>query len=236
MFQFKRTLLVSLLLLILLCPSARAAAVAAGSTYEAPTLILILPNHVTSGSLIDAVIAGTNFRPGARVTLTQPGAPDLPGLDVVVESASIISCRFDLTGNQVGNWSLVVQNDDGQMAVLPNAFKAELPNLVLVGPVSVVSGPMRPTVSGGPGSALIQYTLSRDAEITIYIFNIRGERVWQTTLAAGGLGGSVGVNQISWQGVDNFKEKASSGVYFIFLNAPAGGKSQTIGKTKLVVL
>jgi hypothetical protein len=234
LFQLKRTLLVSFLLLVLLCPFARAAS--ADSTYEAPSLILVLPNNVTSGSLIDAVIAGTNFRPGARVSLTQPGAPDLPGLDVVVESASIISCRFDLTGDQVGNWALVVQNDDGQTAVLLNAFKAELPNLILVGPVSVVSGPMRPTVSGGPGTALIKYTLSRDAEITIYIFNIRGERVWQTTLAAGGLGGSVGVNQISWQGVDNFKEKASSGVYFIFLNAPVGGKSQTIGKTKLVVL
>ena len=233
MFQHKRTLLVSFFLLILLCPFARAAS--AGSTYEAPAILLILPNQVTSGSLVDAVIAGTNFRPGVLVSLTRPGGPDLPGLDVVVESGSIISCRFDLTGNQVGYWSLAVQNDDGQTAVLPNAFKAELPNLILVGPVSVVSGPMRPTVSG-PGTALIRYTLSRDSEITVYIFNIRGERVWQTTLAAGGVGGSVGVNQIGWQGVDNFKEKAGSGVYFIFLNAPVGGKSQTIGKTKLIVL
>ncbi len=82
----------------------------------------VSPTSATS--TVSLTIAGTGFQAGASAKLSRSGFADaLPTTDCVfVNSTSLQSCQYDLTGKQNGLWDVVVTNADGQIGILPAAF------------------------------------------------------------------------------------------------------------------
>jgi hypothetical protein len=200
--------------------------------YAAPQVSAIRPNRGTNDAAIDiTALSGKYFRSGAKVWLTKTGESDIAATNVVVVSSDLITCRFDLTNKTAGRWSVVVENEDGQRGTLAEGFGVETPAVSVVGPVTASVNPFDPGVS----ATAIRYNLSKDAEITIYVYNIRGVRIWQKTFPVGAAGGSVGANEVEWRGISEFKEIAPQGVYFVRVTTTANGELKTIGQMKIMV-
>jgi hypothetical protein len=200
-------------------------------TFAAPAVVSITPNSGTNNGPVNITsLTGTNFRTGAVVRLAQNGQNDIVASAVAVPSASTITCSFDLTGKAAGLWDVKVTNDDGQTGTLPASFKVETPNVAVVKPVVSSQNPFNPA----HGSASINYTLSKDANIIIYIYDIRGQRIWQYAAPAGGGGGSTGGNSVVWDGLTAFKTGAASGVYIVEVTTTDGG-FKVLSRMNLIV-
>ena len=83
----------------------------------------------------------------------------------------------------------------------------------------------------------LTYTLSRDAEVVISIYDTVGEQVLESVFLAGANGGRLGANDaFTWEGRRNFFELVSPGVYICRITATdAAGESRTEG-TKIAVI
>jgi len=89
---------------------------------EPPRVEAISPD---TGSVDDialtVTITGSNFQPGATVLLQQGGSSILAtGVTVVDETH--ITCTFDLSGQPLGAWDVVVTNPDSRTGTLPAGF------------------------------------------------------------------------------------------------------------------
>ncbi|MFA6418386.1 MAG: hypothetical protein WCW67_04495 [Candidatus Margulisiibacteriota bacterium] len=201
--------------------------------FPAPTVASITPARGTNDGVVEIIdLAGGNFRSGATVSLSKAGQSAIAGENVVVISSAKINCRFNLAGKEIGIWDLSVTNDDGQFASLPLGFKVEAASIGVVGTVVSTSNPFNPAA----GPTTLKYTLTKDADITLYIYNIRGERVWQRFFSAGTAGGQVGVNEINWDGLTDFKSLVSFGVYILDVTTKEDGKIKGLSRTKIAIV
>lgn len=107
-----------------------------------PTVTGITPNSALNSGLVGITnLAGTGFVNGATVKLTKTGQDNIPGTDVVVVSATKITCTFDLTDRLPGAWNVAVTTPGGS-ATLEHGFT------IIAAPVPA------PTVTGiTPNSA-----------------------------------------------------------------------------------
>jgi len=202
-------------------------------TAVAPTVSSITPAKGLNDALVSITdLAGQNFRSGAAVKLSLTGAGDISADKVVVESAAKITCRFNLAGQTVGIYDVVVTNDDGLSGTLAAVFKIESPVLEVVKPVKSTKNPFDPRL----GPTTLSYSLSQDVNLTVYIFNIRGERIWEYRAPAGTPGGQVGENKVLWDGITMFRENAPAGVYLVHLTTTVGGTMKTLSKTKIAII
>ncbi|MFA4844924.1 MAG: hypothetical protein WC632_08285 [Candidatus Margulisiibacteriota bacterium] len=202
-------------------------------TAVAPTVSSITPAKGLNDALVSITdLAGQNFRSGAAVKLSLTGASDISADKVVVESAAKITCRFNLVSKTVGIYDVVVTNDDGLSGTLAAIFKIESPVLEVIKPVESEKNPFDPRL----GPTTLSYSLSQDVNLTVYIFNIRGERIWEYRAPAGTPGGQVGENKVLWDGITLFRENAPAGVYLVHLTTTAGGGMKTLSKTKIAII
>ena len=89
-----------------------------------------------------------------------------------------------------------------------------------------------------PNAALkLTYTLSRDAEVIVSIYDTVGEQVLESVFLAGDNGGRLGANDaFTWEGRRNFFELVTPGIYICRITATdADGESRTEG-TKIAVI
>jgi hypothetical protein len=201
-------------------------------TSLAPAVTSITPNKGYNNAIKNITnLAGINFKPGATVKLTKSGETDIDGTSVNVETAIKITCSFDLTNKATGLWNVVVTNSDLQTGSLAQGFRIETPGLAVTVPIRSEKNPFDP--STGPTKLI--YSLSKDATIAVYIFNIRGERVWDYKAPAGSNGGRVGANDVSWNGIV-FDSYVGNGVYFVRLTAMVNGQIKTLSTTKIAVI
>jgi PKD repeat protein len=121
-------------------------------TNPAPTLVSVQPAAgLNNGPVVITNLSGTNFLPGASVSLSRTGSPDIEADPVTVETSRKISCTVDITGAEPGLWNITVMNPDGQVATLVKAFTIANPPPSLTGitPGSGVIGTTFPvTVEG----------------------------------------------------------------------------------------
>ncbi len=87
-----------------------------------PTISGISPSGGSNAGKVNVALAGTNFTPGATVNLNRTGFPDIIGSNTNVPSGVNITCIIDLTGTTVGNYNIVVTNNDGNSGMLENGF------------------------------------------------------------------------------------------------------------------
>ncbi len=201
-------------------------------TFAAPTVTSITPVSGTNNGPVNITsLAGANFRAGAVVRLTQTGQNDIVATAVTITSTNL-TCTFDLTGKASGLWDVTVTNSDGQSGTLPAAFKVETPTVSVTKPVVSSANPYNPST----GTTSINYSLSKDANIVIYVYNIRGERVWQYVAPAGSAGGAVGDNSVAWNGfMTSFGGFAPEGVYIVEVTSTDGG-FHVLSRTKIAVV
>lgn len=89
----------------------------------APTVSEISPDDKATGTLVaSTAITGTNFIPGASVTLTAAGKSDINATNVTVNSNTSITASFSLSSAETGTYNVVVTNPDSQSATLSNGF------------------------------------------------------------------------------------------------------------------
>jgi len=87
-------------------------------------------------------------------------------------------------------------------------------NFEVVGPIVNYPNPFRPLKGETTG---IAYTLTKDAQITLYIHDIRGTVLWKRTYEPFEEGGNAGYNEIIWNGRSDFGETVGNGIYIIKL-------------------
>jgi hypothetical protein len=63
----------------------------------------------------------------------------------------------------------------------------------------------------------ISYKLSKSADVTIYLFNQIGRLVKKSDYLSGSLGAYSGRNDVPFDGLDNFGDKLSNGVYIYYV-------------------
>jgi hypothetical protein len=216
-------------------PDGRAGTLSAAFTigYAAPTVVSITPAKANNDATVEiADLAGTGFRAGATVKLSKQSESDITADNVVVVSSSRISCRFNVVNKTVGLWDVTVANADGLSATLPLGFKIEAPTVQIVGQLRSSLNPYNPA-SGGTS---IDFTLSKDTNITVSIFNIRGEKVWERFYPAGQTGATAGQNSIPWDGMTDFRSRVSFGVYIVVVTSKADGSVKELARTKIAVV
>ena len=103
-------------------PDAREGALLQGFTIVSFRVTSITPPGGTIGSIVDITnLAGSGFQLGATVKL-KLGTSEINATKVVVQSGTLITCTFNLTGAQQGNYDVVVTNPGGQTATFAGGF------------------------------------------------------------------------------------------------------------------
>ncbi len=96
------------------------------------------------------------------------------------------------------------------------------------GPVSIIGEPIAYPSPFSPTKNMngveIQYTLSDDASIDIYIFSVSGEIVKKISCMAGFEGGSAGLNKVRWDGRMDAGGLVGNGIYVTTFVSKSEGK------------
>ena len=88
--------------------------------------------------------------------------------------------------------------------------------------------------SPGPGKELtLQYSLSRNADIELFVFSSDGQAVKKLSFSKGEEGGKEGLNKVSWDGVSNTGVRVGNGIYIATIIDRE--VRDVLGKIKLVV-
>lgn len=102
----------------------RTAPVPSAASAPTPQVTSITPGGGNNdGVLHISRLAGTNFLPGAVVSLSKAGEQDIQATEVVVASDSRITCEIDLSGAAPGFWGVRVNHPGGPAGVLDSAFE-----------------------------------------------------------------------------------------------------------------
>lgn len=115
---------------------------------------------------------------------------------------------------------------------------------VLVASVEVLGGPVRligtPITYPSPFSiprhrkVTIQYILSADANIDIFLISVAGQRIKRFSCDAGQEGGTAGVNKITWDGLTDQGFLAGNAIYVGTIVSRDDGR--LLGRLKLTIV
>jgi hypothetical protein len=125
-------------------------------------------------------LAGSGFQSGAAVRLIKTGQADIVATNVVVVSASKITCDLDLRGAYPGQWTVRVTNPDTQDAELYNGFTVKglvflplvvsgwppIPDTPVLNAISNPDGDGNYTVSWNAADWADTYTLEEDDNVS----------------------------------------------------------------------
>jgi thermitase len=155
----------------------------------------------------------------------------------------ILSSSAPQPSGLLGNWN--IYNLSGNYVLrlkvkdLAGHFSTSSKNVQILSEISPPPGISTPTkVSPNPFNPTIQsvtnmsYSLTQNYPVTLYLFDLSGNLIWQKFYAAGDMGGKAGDNLVTWDGRTLYGESAQNGVYLYKI--VAGGK--VIGSGKLVLL
>jgi FlgD Ig-like domain len=92
-----------------------------------------------------------------------------------------------------------------------------------------VPNPFRPKQGEG---TTIMYSLSTDTSTKLIIYDITGKAVWQKSFNPGDEGGKSGVNNVYWDGKNDFGEYVSNGAYIYLITS----SNKVISKGQMAVM
>lgn len=98
------------------------------------------------------------------------------------------------------------------------------------GAVAGVGNYPNPFTAGRGGRTKIHYSLKADSQVVIKIYDLLGKLVWHRVFSPGTAGGSVGVNDVAWDGRNDKGSYVGAGAYICVVKA--GGEA---GKVKIAV-
>jgi hypothetical protein len=205
------------------------------STFETPVITSITPNQGYNTASYEVVIRGWNISSDAIASLTGSlSQPTIYGTNITVETSTSMECKFDLTNADPGKRNVLVTNTGyGKNGSLAGGFTVKGPGKVeIVG--TPVNDPNPVIPSAGPTQ--IKYTLNTSATITLYLFNQKGELIWQKTIPSGQNGGSAGNNSVPWNAISSFNEEVPTGVYLLSIVSRSDGATRELRRMKIAVL
>jgi len=100
----------------------------------------------------------------------------------------------------------------------------------------------RPAASPNPfnpsnqSTVYFTYNLEDNYAVTIYLFDLSGNMVWQKSFSAGEQGGKAGQNLAPWNGLNLFGEMVEGGVYLFKIVSQTGSAKKVIGSGKIIIL
>ena len=110
-------------------------------TYPPPVITSITPSSAINNGVVGITdLAGSNFMNGATVILAKTGETPIATINGPIVQPNKILCFFDLTGQPVGVWDVVVNNPDGQNGTLPAAFTIYYPQAPVVTGIAPATG------------------------------------------------------------------------------------------------
>lgn len=90
--------------------------------YSAPSITSTSPVTAENSGYKTIWVVGNHFRKGIKAVLVKEGSTNILNTSMNIVSETSLNCSFKLTGIAVGNWNLVVTNDDGKSATLANCL------------------------------------------------------------------------------------------------------------------
>lgn len=97
-----------------------AVAAAQGTTAASPSIKDVKPREGAQGAEISLEISGTDFKSPKTVRLVR-GSEVMIGSEILSSPTKIL-CRVTIDKDPDGKWDVVVENEDGKLARLPEAF------------------------------------------------------------------------------------------------------------------
>jgi hypothetical protein len=120
----------------------------------------------------------------------------------------------------------------------PATTASEVANVsVLGGPVRMIGIPIcypSPFSISKQKTMFIQYELSADANIEIYLIGVSGQRVKKFVCLAGQEGGAAGINKVQWDGRSDMGSLAGNAIYVGTIIAKDEGR--LLGKVKATLV
>lgn len=195
-----------------------------------PILLSITPSSGFNTSPVSVTLAGTNFDANSTVYLTRTGEDNIPIRSLQLVSATELRGEFDLAGKKTGNWTVVVEDtSDETTSTLADGF--EVKNYSYDMGIAINSpNPFDPARE----RTTIQYQLANNTDVTVVLFTTTADLIWKRTYASGSPGGSAGENSITWDGLSDFGELMSNGVYLF--HVIDRGANKTVARGKIAII
>ncbi|MFO7915432.1 MAG: M6 family metalloprotease domain-containing protein [Candidatus Krumholzibacteriales bacterium] len=185
----------------------------------APSLVSVTPDtaDVSEADTVDiAAILGTRLNYGATFYLTNGTDPDIPALGAEWVGHEKMTGTIDISGANPGLYDVVVENPDGQTAVLPDGFEITgsitdagdpgLPERFALG--QNYPNPFNP-------STIIPFEISERQPVTLRVYDVNGKLI--RTLVDNVL--SPDAYRVQWNGKNDRGMDVISGVYFYRVQA-----------------
>jgi hypothetical protein len=162
------------------------------------------------------------------------GEPVLALADTLagLETRTYVLAAAAATAAPAGTYRLVL-GDAGALGLRDPVSGEPVPFVLAAGLVE--SAPLtlyeRPLAAPNPfvpgkGGTRITYVLQEDAKVDIEVFTLLGDRVWSQSLAGGTTGGRAGLNQVTWDGLNDAGAPVRNGVYHCRIRG--GGLDTTV--------
>lgn len=154
------------------------------------------------------------------------------------EKISSFSLRYSLAEDLSEGKHIILARakSSGALGVISEA--AETASVeVMGGPLRLVGTPLTypsPFSISKQKTVTIQYGLSANANIEIYLTGVGGLRIKRFILNSGGEGGSAGINKVTWDGMTDQGFLAGNAIYVGTITARDEGR--LLGKVKLTIV
>jgi len=111
---------------------------------------------------------------------------------------------------------------------IPTTINVMAGTVNMIGETIAYPAPYSPKLGG---DAVFTYSLSTDAPITIYLFDISGQIMWTKKYSTGTNGARAGYNEVRWDGRTDFGGTIGNGIFIYQILS----KGKKIGSGKLIV-
>jgi hypothetical protein len=167
---------------------------------------------------------------------------EVEGFLTIVSTASVLSATtnaeievvYPVTQALEGNrhYQVIVSASDssGKTDILTSPIFKVAKNLKIE---NAINGPN--PFNPNQTSTHIEYSLSQDADIDLYIYSLSGEQLWHQEMMAGTSGATAGFNQLIWDGKNRYSETVANGVYIAYILAKKSDE-KAVAKIKMAVL
>ena len=179
-------------------------------------------------------VKGTASGEGFTGYILQDGLGSNPSGWVTLETSSSnvlngVLGTMDTTGIDGKVTVRLIVNEDYSKAKLVTFKAGSNGDPLLFGHVDYGPNPFDPSTGQ---SIMIQYDLTRNAEVYVYFFDLTGRVIGRKYYKSGTAGGDQGTNKVFWDGHSDFGGIVANGAY-LFQVISDGRK---IGKGKIIVL
>ncbi|MBD3182160.1 M20/M25/M40 family metallo-hydrolase [Candidatus Poribacteria bacterium] len=159
--------------------------------------------------------------------------------DLEVNQSASIQTSVELT--EWGNYEVLVKVNPGYYIFETNGRNNVISRSITLGSSSMLLGKMmlypNPMAPGRDKNLNVTYTLSKNANTRMEIYDSMGNTVYKEYFTLGEPGGKFGPNtDINWDGTNQMGEKVSGGIYFCcIVSTDENGNTSSRSKKLLII-